>query len=131
MMDDLEDRAQRLHWDIELLERQGITGSSVRSKHYELAEIYQQRAKMLIPQRDSTAWPDVFAAITHYGEAGDFRDAQRMIEWAIGQCPSLPDSASMHDELLRLERWLGSLKIPPSLADFARPLPPVPPLAAA
>jgi hypothetical protein len=130
MTEALEYRAQRLHWDIETLERQGITGSSVRSKHHELAEIYRQRAEDLIPRRDSDAWPDVFAAITHYGEAGGFREARRLIEWALAQCSEFSDGPSMCAELEQLEQWLETLKVPPSLADFARPVPPVPRLAA-
>lgn len=131
MMEPLEARAQRLHWDIETLERQGITGSSVRRKHHELAEVYRQRAEDLIPRHDADAWPDVFAAITHYGEAGGFREARGLIEWAHAQCPAFSDGSSMSQELEQLERWLATSRVPPSLADFARPIPPVPGLAAA
>ena len=59
-----------------------------------------------------------------------YREARRLIEWALAQCGAFSDGPSMCAELEQLEQWLETLKIPPSLADFARPVPPVPRLAA-
>lgn len=130
MNDEREIQAQRLHWEIESLERQGISGRPLRARHRVLAGIYRARSEDLIPQGELHAWPDVFAAITHFGEAGDFREARRMIEWARERCLELPVHDALMSELLELEAWLGSLKVPPSLSGLARVLPPPPELAA-
>jgi len=126
----LVSRAQRLHWDIEALVRQGLTGAMVRAKHHELAELYCRRARELLPKRDFSAWPDAFAAITHYAEAGGFLDAYKTIDWALEQCDGFHDGDMMRSELEQLTQWLATVRVPPTLADFARPVPPIPKIAA-
>jgi hypothetical protein len=130
MNDERQLSAQRLHWEIESLVRQGMTGRSIQARHRVLAGIYRSRAEDLIPQGDLSAWPDVFAAITHYGEAGHSRDAHLMVEWAREQCSTLSDHEGILEELSQIESWLLSLKVPPSLSAFARVLPPPPEIAA-
>lgn len=92
-------RAQQLHWDIEALVRQGLTGVTVRAKHHQLAELYCQRARELLPNGDFSAWPDAFAAITHYAESGGLLDAYKTIDWALEQCDGFHDGYMMRSPL--------------------------------
>ncbi len=121
---DLEiNHAQQLFWEISRLRDQGIHRLAAR-KLGEMAQIHEERALRLLQDREPDGWPDLYAAITAWGEAGRKSDAHRLIAEGRRLCASFPNGQeNINCQLNELDDWLDSVRVVPSLSDFARPLP--------
>lgn len=124
-------RAQALHWEIEALRQLGAHHAALNVKHREAAGLLEERAREVLGQRDALGWTDLFAAVTHWAEAGERRRAEALLRFGESCVGDFPDGAdSLRNELDELRAWLKGLAVVPSLSEFARDLPPVPRMAA-
>jgi hypothetical protein len=91
-----------------------------------MAQIHEELARRLLHDREADGWPDLYAAVTAWGEAGCKRDAYRLIVEGRRLSALFPDgSENIQRQLDELEDWVQSLDVVPSLGDFARELPAV------
>lgn len=129
-MDKRIEHAQQLFWEIGRLRDVGSHGVAVR-KLVQMARIHEELALELLQSREPDGWTDLYAAITAWGEAGHKSDAQRLIFEGRRLSASLADGGeNIERQLDELGGWLASLRVVPSLGDFARSLPPIPAEAA-
>jgi hypothetical protein len=112
-MDPRVERAQQLFWEIEALRKKG-GGAAMLPQLVEMARLHEERARELLQTGDPEGWPDLFAAVTAWGEARRRSDADRALAAGRGFAPSLGDEkAGVENELRRLEEWLDSLPAAP------------------
>lgn len=126
MSDDRIRRAQTLHWEIEHLESLGAHSATLCAKHREIARIYEEGARLLVPAGDLSGWTDLFAGVTHWGEAGEIQRALSLTRFGQGFAGKDERGVAVRAQLAQLLEWLQALRVVPSLAAYARPLPPIP-----
>ena len=128
MIDSRIAQAQELHWRIQALRIHGAHSATLRAWNRDAARLYEERARELLENGDVLGWTDLFAAITHWGEAGEESAAMDLLALGHRTAGALPhDAASpIRAQLDELRAWLRSLNVVPSLAGYARRLPPLP-----
>jgi len=118
--------AQQLYWEISRLRDQGLLRLAVR-KLGEMARVHQELAVQLLHDGEPDGWPDLYAAVTAWSEAGRKSDAHRLIVEGRRLLSEFPNGReNIESQLKELEEWVESLDVVPSLSDFARPLPAIP-----
>ena len=120
-------QAQTLHWQIETLRGLGAHSATLRPRHREIARIYEERAREILASTDGLGWTDLFAAVTHWAEAGEAERAQSLLHLG-DRLTTAPGeaNAAIRSHLDELRSWLREHRVIPSLAAYARALPPTP-----
>lgn len=128
MVDPRIAQAQALHWQIEGLRAHGAHSATLRALNRDVARIYEARARELLTNEDPQGWTDLFAAISHWAEAGEEAASVSLLDWGNRFATRLPEDArhAIRVELDGLRAWLHTLTVVPSLAGYARRLPPLP-----
>lgn len=128
MVDPRIAQAQALHWEIEVLRAHGAHSATLRARHRNAARIYESRARELLANGDVLGWTDLFAALTHWAEAGDEAACASLLNLGNQHAAMLPDDAAraILAQLDELRAWLRDINVVPSFAGYARPLPPLP-----
>jgi hypothetical protein len=107
--------ARELYAYIRRCEADGVPPEGLRDDHARLARLYEVLAMRERNGGGLGSWPELFAAITEYAQAGEADHVARLI--ALGHAHSPDRSPSMHAELTRLEEWAAGL---PIAADYRR-----------
>jgi hypothetical protein len=129
-MDQRIEQAQQLYWEIGRLREDGARRLAI-PKLVRMAEIHEDRAMELLRSRNPDGWPDFYAAITAWGESGHKSHADRLIVEGSNLAAMFPDGRQNIEQQLReLDAWLDSLRVVPTLGEFAQPLPTIPAEAA-
>ncbi|AGP41264.1 hypothetical protein [Sorangium cellulosum] len=115
--------AQQLFWQIETLRSLQVPQKTIAAHLSRMARLHEERAKELLSRRDVDGWPDLFAAITAWGEAGSEPSARHLIRFGEHAAASFDGREHLLSELEHLEDWLKGLQVVPALEDFARRLP--------
>jgi hypothetical protein len=91
-----------------------------------MAGLHRDRALELLRSGDADGWPDLYAAITAWGEGGARSEANQLLHLGRQLARSFPaGEPNILKQLEELEVWLDSLHVVPSLGEFAIALPPV------
>ena len=109
MTSDAAGRAQAMFWEIRQYEADGVPAEAIRPLHSELARLYESVALRDLDGAGVGSWPDLLAAITHFGSAGESEHAVRLL--AEGRLHHPPRAPAMHAELDRLETWMANLPV--------------------
>jgi hypothetical protein len=125
-MDQRIDQAQKLFWEVSRLRESGLHRLAVR-KLVQMAAVHEARAMELLRTAQADGWADLYAAVTAWGDAGHRNEANALIEQGRELLTLFPDGTqNIEQQLNELGAWLESLRVVPSLGDFARPLPAIP-----
>lgn len=105
-------QAQALHWKIEALQRLGAHSGTVRSRHREIARIYEERARELLASSDELGWTDLLAAVSHWAEAGEAERARNLLHLGH-RLTTTPGEANdaLRSQLNELRTWLQEHRV--------------------
>ena len=113
-MTDDRQQARDLYAEIRAAKASGVSVHLLREKHWMLAALYEARAMKDLDGDGIGSWPELFAAITEYANAGEIAHAGCLI--VIGKRHDPPHAEAMHRELDDLASWIAGL---PALATEA------------
>jgi hypothetical protein len=122
-MDPRARRAQQLYWEVEELRRHNAAAAAL-AKTMEMARLHEALSIELLEQRNPDGWPDLFAAVTAWADAGRKGTALGLIRrgqrWTEGLVEGRDNVLA---ELESLRRWVNALVVVPSLLDLGQQVP--------